>query len=375
MVSRGVLCVVAVLLLIAVVSIIYGLNVAKMEHAKVVKYEKLVEKYRTELVKLNSTIENLEEELRNATFRIHELESELSVKEQEIAVLRNNLNMLYGYINESYIENGLCTLTSVDMSKCFAYVVNRSISEIENYFPDVVVLLSRWEDPVEKLLAATRFIVDVSVYRNDPNVTIVTSSGLKSVNDVWKSFYETVLTGGDCEDLAIALGTLLKLLHVGKVYMVIYSNGTFGHAFLIAVVNGKVYLVDPANDTVNRYRIYLQFTMLKRNGTQYYVWLVPTDIPWRTFYWLYENDYVDVVLMSGSNVLCSLLDNVPKCAEIVKESAPYATRFAILNMIRNYVPNGYYMWYICDFQQLTCRQVQSPEAVAQYIVSKLINLQ
>jgi predicted nucleic acid-binding Zn-ribbon protein len=181
---------------------------------------RLIEKYTAEIV-------NLTEENKELSRKLGIYESWLRENSTEYEHSMNNYTK---YINEIYT---IASLTTVNQSERDQYLQEALVSA-EN-------LTSTFSSSGEELLIDLFKWTQLNLYyQNDPYIPVYNYG---KFNNLWKLPNETILNqGGDCEDFALLVYSVLKDDGY-KAWLIFWENETTGgHTAVITEVNGRWYI-------------------------------------------------------------------------------------------------------------------------------------
>jgi len=361
-----------------ILAVIFGallvvvLAVAAYEHyhASTLELEKAelqlnISKLKTELSKIKNEKELLQ-------LRLNELEQNLTYLRSLVEELRSQVDTYRSSVSKLLVENGFCTVDLSKLEDCYAHIFLRSLDEVRELEHEVEIggtsLIQLLEGAVrdsEKLLLASLIVGIASVYVLDTPSSIVLPNGTVVEHyDRWKTVAETFFTGGDDEDIALAVQALLYRAGVRDTYLVGFIADNDQHTFLIVKSNGYVYVLDPTtvlklNDRYNIYVMY--YGMEDINGDTWRVLVSPLALRLTHIAWLEENKYIDYVLEDTKlDEECSITRELTRCATWLDETALYATGSNIVNIIEHIVidygvpPYKVKKWFACRARDLRC---------------------
>ena len=141
-------------------------------------------------------------------------------------------------------------------------------------------------------------------YSDDDFHQYLTDNRLESYQDFLSLPNETLARGGgDCEDLATLVYTMLKtvLKRGEQIYIIEISSGGARHAGVIYKLEDKLMILDPAGGYVTNARILLEMSV-KKGLKEYKIWLSPLAIrrEWKKF--LIEKEFAKLIYMKPSGI-------------------------------------------------------------------------
>ena len=115
-------------------------------------------------------------------------------------------------------------------------------------------------------------------YEYDPYIPTNTSYLKASFNDFWKMPNETIATyGGDCEDLALLVYSVLKDKGY-ETYLLGWYTDVSGHMAVLVKYNDNWFIVDPAGNWLNGYQEYFKIRIYVDSKNYMVVYLNPIHL-------------------------------------------------------------------------------------------------
>jgi Tfp pilus assembly protein PilO len=239
--------------------------------------EELKKNYESQIDRLKGEIEdltNVNYELRkNLTYYmdlLSKLNSDyytvLSSYESQINQLRYELTNLQYRLKYAVFPAELFTMSQEEVNNFLIRSIN-SVINISKELP---------KPSLEGFLMNVFEYVMNSTYYQYDSIAIRSENTTKS--NYWKLANETLVDlGGDCEDLAVLVYSIIKP-YINNTYLIGWSSNATGHVAVITYVNGSWYIIDPAGNWLNRYKLTIRLTLKDRLGREWVWWLSPTHI-------------------------------------------------------------------------------------------------
>ncbi|MEM0052182.1 MAG: transglutaminase-like domain-containing protein [Sulfolobales archaeon] len=223
-------------------------------------YEARINQLQDEVNRLNTLNNMLRENLTYYMDALSKLSSEYSVTQHELVNLQNKLK-------SAVFPAELFTMTQDEVNNFLIKSIN-SVSNLSRQF--------------ETRLSVNEFLMNVFEYVMNSTYYQYDSIAIRSENttksNYWKLANETLVDlGGDCEDLAVLVYSIIKP-YINNTYLLEWYNDVTGHVAVITYVNGFWYVVDPAGDWLNGYTLLIRLTLKDRLGREWVWWLLPTHI-------------------------------------------------------------------------------------------------
>jgi len=222
-------------------------------------YEARINQLQDEVNKLNTLNNMLRENLTYYMDALSKLSSEYSVAQHELVNLQNKLK-------SAVFPAELFTMSQEEVNNFLIKSIN-SVINISKELP---------KPSLEGFLMNVFEYVMNSTYYQYDSIAIRSENTTKS--NYWKLANETLVDlGGDCEDLAVLVYSIIKP-YINNTYLLEWYNDVTGHVAVITYVNGFWYVVDPAGDWLNGYTLLIRLTLKDRLGREWVWWLSPTHI-------------------------------------------------------------------------------------------------
>jgi len=222
-------------------------------------YEARINQLQDEVNKLNTLNNMLRENLTYYMDALSKLSSEYSVAQHELVNLQNKLK-------SAVFPAELFTMSQEEVNNFLIRSIN-SVINISKELP---------KPSLEGFLMNVFEYVMNSTYYQYDSIAIRSENTTKS--NYWKLANETLVDlGGDCEDLAVLVYSIIKP-YINNTYLLEWYNDVTGHVAVITYVNGFWYVVDPAGDWLNGYTLLIRLTLKDRLGREWVWWLSPTHI-------------------------------------------------------------------------------------------------
>jgi uncharacterized small protein (DUF1192 family) len=223
-------------------------------------YEARINQLQDEVNRLNTLNNMLRENLTYYMDALSKLSSEYSVTQHELVNLQNKLK-------SAVFPAELFTMSQEEVNNFLIKSIN-SVSNLSRQF--------------ETRLSVNEFLMNVFEYVMNSTYYQYDSIAIRSENttksNYWKLANETLIDlGGDCEDLAVLVYSIIKP-YINNTYLLEWYNDVTGHVAVITYVNGSWYIIDPAGDWLNRYKLTIRLTLKDRLGREWVWWLSPTHI-------------------------------------------------------------------------------------------------
>jgi len=259
-------------------------------------YESQIEVLNKEINRLNtlneelkknyeSQIDLLKSEIENLTNVNYELRKNLTYYMDLLSKLNSDYyTVLSGY--ESQINQLRYELTNLQYRLKYAVfpaeLFTMSQDEVNNFLIKSINSVSNLSRRFETRLSVNEFLMNVFEYVMNSTYYQYDSIAIRSENvtegDYWKLANETLVDlGGDCEDLAVLVYSIIKP-YINNTYLIGWSSNVTGHVAVITYVNRTWYVVDPAGDWLNGYKLTIRLTLKDRLGREWVWWLLPTHI-------------------------------------------------------------------------------------------------
>jgi len=243
------------------------------------KCNQLIEQYTAEII-------NLTKENKDLSVKIEEyenwLETNSTLYKESMANLTQRVNNYTRYIEEMYT---IVSLTSANQTERDEFLAE-ALASAEQFSAN----FSSTNE--ELLIELFKWIQLNTYYQYDPYIPLYEYG---KYPNIWKLPNETIAEkGGDCEDLALLVYSVLKDKGI-QAWLIFWENGTSGgHVSVLAKANGKWYIVDPAGEWINANTLTLKMNVKDLNGGEYYIYLHPTKISPDTKKWLLHNEFATV---------------------------------------------------------------------------------
>ena len=222
-------------------------------------YEARINQLQDEVNKLNTLNNMLRENLTYYMDALSKLSSEYSVTQHELVNLQNKLK-------SAVFPAELFTMSQEEVNNFLIRSIN-SVINISKELP---------KPSLEGFLMNVFEYVMNSTYYQYDSIAIRSENTTKS--NYWKLANETLVDlGGDCEDLAVLVYSIIKP-YINNTYLLEWYNDVTGHVAVITYVNRTWYVVDPAGDWLNGYTLLIRLTLKDRLGRGWVWWLSPTHI-------------------------------------------------------------------------------------------------
>jgi hypothetical protein len=222
-------------------------------------YEARINQLQDEVNKLNTLNNMLRENLTYYMDALSKLSSEYSVAQHELVNLQNKLK-------SAVFPAELFTMSQEEVNNFLIRSIN-SVINISKELP---------KPSLEGFLMNVFEYVMNSTYYQYDSIAIRSENTTKS--NYWKLANETLVDlGGDCEDLAVLVYSIIKP-YINNTYLLEWYNDVTGHVAVITYVNGFWYIIDPAGDWLNGYTLLIRLTLKDRLGREWVWWLSPTHI-------------------------------------------------------------------------------------------------
>ena len=222
-------------------------------------YEARINQLQDEVNRLNTLNNMLRENLTYYMDALSKLSSEYSVTQHELVNLQNKLK-------SAVFPAELFTMSQEEVNNFLIKSIN-SVINISKELP---------KPSLEGFLMNVFEYVMNSTYYQYDSVAIRSENTTKS--NYWKLANETLIDlGGDCEDLAVLVYSIIKP-YINNTYLLEWYNDVTGHVAVITYVNGFWYIIDPAGDWLNGYKLTIRLTLKDRLGREWVWWLLPTHI-------------------------------------------------------------------------------------------------
>jgi len=240
------------------------------------KCSRLIEQYTADIV-------NLTEENKELSVKLEEyenwLETNSTLYQESMANLTKQINDYSKYIEEMYT---IVSLTSANQTERDEFLAE-ALASAEKFSAN----FSSTDE--ELLIELFKWIQMNTYYQYDPYIPLYEYGRYPNI---WKLPNETIAEeGGDCEDLALLVYSVLKDKGV-QTWLIFWENGTSGgHVSVLAKVDDKWYIVDPAGEWINANTITLKMDATDLNGDEYYIYLHPIQISPDTKKWLINNRF------------------------------------------------------------------------------------
>jgi len=262
-------------------------------------YEAQINQLRNEVDRLNTLNDILRKNLTYYIDALSKLSSEYSATQYELVNLQNKLK-------SAVFPVELLTMSQYEVNN-FLIKSLTSVINISKELPKPSV--------EEFLMKVFEYIMNNTYYQYD-------SIAIRSENVVggnyWKLANETLIDlGGDCEDLAVLTYSLIKP-YINHTYLLGWYNNETGHVAVITYINRYWYIIDPAGNWLNNYKLMIRLTIKDRVGREWVWWLSPIDIhpdtkklgfqhSFFTYEWMKDNKIVTIV--KGYSDLTQLLQD------------------------------------------------------------------
>jgi len=262
-------------------------------------YEAQINQLRNEVDRLNTLNDILRKNLTYYIDALSKLSSEYSATQYELVNLQNKLK-------SAVFPVELLTMSQYEVNN-FLIKSLTSVINISKELPKPSV--------EEFLMKVFEYIMNNTYYQYD-------SIAIRSENVVggnyWKLANETLIDlGGDCEDLAVLTYSLIKP-YINHTYLVEWYDDKTGHVAVITYINRYWYIIDPAGNWLNNYKLMIRLTIKDRVGREWVWWLSPIDIhpdtkklgfqhSFFTYEWMKDNKIVTIV--KGYSDLTQLLQD------------------------------------------------------------------
>jgi uncharacterized small protein (DUF1192 family) len=222
-------------------------------------YEARINQLQDEVNRLNTLNNMLRENLTYYMDALSKLSSEYSVTQHELVNLQNKLK-------SAVFPAELFTMSQEEINNFLIKSIN-SVINISKELP---------KPSLEGFLMNVFEYVMNSTYYQYDSIAIRSENTTKS--NYWKLANETLVDlGGDCEDLAVLVYSIIKP-YINNTYLLEWYNDVTGHVAVITYVNGFWYIIDPAGDWLNGYTLLIRLTLKDRLGREQVWWLLPTHI-------------------------------------------------------------------------------------------------
>jgi len=222
-------------------------------------YEARINQLQDEVNRLNTLNNMLRENLTYYMDALSKLSSEYSVTQHELVNLQNKLK-------SAVFPAELFTMSQEEINNFLIKSIN-SVINISKELP---------KPSLEGfLMNVFEYVMNSTYYQYD---SIAIRSENVTEGDYWKLANETLVDlGGDCEDLAVLVYSIIKP-YINNTYLLEWYNDVTGHVAVITYVNGFWYIIDPAGDWLNGYKLTIRLTLKDRLGREWVWWLLPTHI-------------------------------------------------------------------------------------------------
>jgi uncharacterized small protein (DUF1192 family) len=222
-------------------------------------YEARINQLQDEVNRLNTLNNMLRENLTYYMDALSKLSSEYSVTQHELVNLQNKLK-------SAVFPAELFTMSQEEVNNFLIKSIN-SVINISKELP---------KPSLEGfLMNVFEYVMNSTYYQYD---SIAIRSENVTEGDYWKLANETLVDlGGDCEDLAVLVYSIIKP-YINNTYLIGWSSNVTGHVAVITYVNRTWYVVDPAGDWLNGYKLTIRLTLKDRLGRERVWWLLPTHI-------------------------------------------------------------------------------------------------
>ena len=222
-------------------------------------YETQIKQLQDEVNRLNTLNDVLKKNLTYCMDLLSELSSKYSAVQHELTNLQNKLRSAVFPIE-------LFTMSQDEVNNFLI----KSITSVTSIYKEL------FKPSVDGfLINVFEYIVNSTYYQYD---SIAIKSENVTEGNYWKLANETLIDlGGDCEDLAVLTYSLIKP-YVNHTYLLGWYNDETGHVAVITYTNGYWYIVDPAGNWLNGYKLMIKLILKDRSGKEW-VWLLsPTHI-------------------------------------------------------------------------------------------------
>jgi len=259
-------------------------------------YESQIKALNNEINKLNvlneelkrsyeSQIDQLKGEVESLTAMNYELRKNLTYYMDLLSKLNSEYyTVISDY--ESQISKLRYELTKLQYKLKYAVfpveLFIMSQDEINNFLIKSITSVSNLSKQFETKQSVNELLMRVFEYTANNTYYQYDSIAIRSENVVggnyWKLANETLIDlGGDCEDLAVLTYSLIKP-YINHTYLLGWYNNETGHVAVITYINRYWYIIDPAGNWLNNYKLMIRLTIKDRVGREWIWWLSPIYI-------------------------------------------------------------------------------------------------
>jgi len=259
-------------------------------------YESQIKALNNEINKLNvlneelkrsyeSQIDQLKGEVESLTAMNYELRKNLTYYMDLLSKLNSEYyTVISDY--ESQISKLRYELTKLQYKLKYAVfpveLFIMSQDEINNFLIKSITSVSNLSKQFETKQSVNELLMRVFEYTANNTYYQYDSIAIRSENVVggnyWKLANETLIDlGGDCEDLAVLTYSLIKP-YINHTYLVEWYDDKTGHVAVITYINRYWYIIDPAGNWLNNYKLMIRLTIKDRVGREWIWWLSPIYI-------------------------------------------------------------------------------------------------
>jgi len=204
-------------------------------------YETQIKQLQDEVNRLNTLNDVLKKNLTYCMDLLSELSSKYSAVQHELTNLQNKLRSAVFPIE-------LFTMSQDEVNNFLI----KSITSVTSIYKEL------FKPSVDGfLINVFEYIVNSTYYQYD---SIAIKSENVTEGNYWKLANETLIDlGGDCDDLAVLAYSLIKP-YVNNTYLLGWYNDETGHVAVITYTNGYWYIVDPAGNWLNGYKLMMDIS-------------------------------------------------------------------------------------------------------------------
>jgi len=289
----------------------------------------LVEKIKEISWRLNTAIKWLVGNITYYNELVNQLKNEKTMLEEELAKykewLKNNITYyenIIGNLNKDYrelIEQLEEYKTKIEQIYVATHLVSASQEERDEFLVEAVKAgetIDFGEYSGEELfIELFKWIQSSMYYQLDPYILVKGDTGWYKWDNLWKLPNETIANeGGDCEDLALLVYSVLKSKGYDT-WLLVGAGYESAHVAVLVKYNNKWYIIDPAGDWLNNYGLYIKLSVEDVSGKKWWYYINPLDINPRikhqmleeriasTIWWSYSyNDEVGYPYFSPTNI-------------------------------------------------------------------------
>ncbi len=277
---------------------------------------------RAQLENTTLELEMLQARLNKTLQEVASLKAELARKNSEISTLESKIDLLESQLNTTMEELNLTreelSLAQEELSNIYNmsdtvlgwYMLlpwNESLSFFENILSQATNVAKNYAGSLLGGLSSTSkraFMVFYNAslylwydYDNYVRILDARSGSIRVWNNYVQLPNETMETGGDCEDLAVYVYSMLEAAPLkGEHAYIIMWFPYFGpgHAAVLVVSKDGYYIVDPAGAWLNGISIYIELNMTDKYGFTWPQYLYAISL---------QRDVKEFLIDSGASVV------------------------------------------------------------------------